>query len=103
MVEIDKKIVALDEKIVKLYNLNIELHKETINRFNQLDYKLDILSDQVDYIIQIITSSCEQVIDAKDYELLWNGINNATSIQDLRDQHDFFPILKKVLLCIESN
>ncbi|MCH2195087.1 hypothetical protein [Kordia sp.] len=103
LVEIDKKIVALDEKIVKLYNLNIELHKETINRFNQLDYKLDILSDQVDYIIQIITSSCEQVIDAKDYELLWNGINNATSIQDLRDQHDFFPILKKVLLCIESN
>jgi hypothetical protein len=101
--ELDKKIVALDEKIVKLYNLNIELHKETINRFNQLDYKLDILTDQVDYIIQIITSSCEQVIDATDYELLWNGINEAKNVQDLRNQHDFFPILKKILLCIESN
>jgi len=103
LVEIDKKIVALDEKIVKLYNLNIELHKETINRFNQLDYKLDILTDQVDYIIQIITSSCEQVIDAKDYETLWEGIHAAKSIEDLRNQHDFFPILKKVLLCVESN
>lgn len=103
LVEIDKKIIALDEKIVKLYNLNIELHKETITRFNQLDYKLDILSDQVDYIIQIITSTCDQVIDAKDYKTLWDGIYNAKSIQDLQNQHDFFPILKKVLLCVESN
>ncbi|WP_157547339.1 hypothetical protein [Kordia zhangzhouensis] len=103
LVEIDKKIVALDEKIVKLYNLNIELHKETINRFNQIDYKLDILTDQVDYIIQILTSGCDQVVNAKDYELLWEGIQKAKSIQDLRDQHDFYPILKKVLLCVESN
>jgi hypothetical protein len=103
LVEIDKKIVAIDEKIVKLYNLNIELHKETINRFNQLDYKLDILSDQVDYLIKIMTKRCEQVVDAKDYELLWRGIQEAKSIQDFRYEHENFSILKKILLCIESN
>ncbi len=101
---LDKKIDALDKKVTKLYELNIALHKDTVTRFNRLEYKLDNLSDQVDYVIKVLTSECASLsFDPNDHATLWRNIEKAENLDFLNVQHEIYPILGDVLSCVRKN
>ena len=101
---IDKKIDELDRKIVKLYELNVKLHQETISRFNQIDYKLDNLNDQIGYVIKILTSDCAALsFSVEDNETLLRNVDRAESLDMLNIQHITYPILSDLLNCLNDN
>jgi hypothetical protein len=103
--EMNKKLDVINDNILDLRKLNVDLYIESQKRFTKIDEKLITIENKLDRITQLVYSDNEslKINNASQYNLLWEGIRNASTLEELRDLYESSQEVKDMVKIVFIN
>lgn len=104
---LNNKLDTLNKNLIEFRNLTIDLHQENQRRFDVIEDKLEKLQTGVNNITQLIyaQNGGEQLIqqNISGYQSTWTAVENASSINDLRNLYNSSPLLRETIKVVHDN
>jgi hypothetical protein len=105
--QINNKLDTLNKNLIEFRNLTIDLHQENQKRFDVIEDKLEKIQTGVNNITQLIyaQNGGEQLIqqNISGYQSTWTAVENANSINDLRNLYNSSPLLRETIKVVHDN